>query len=70
VIGLGARIVLYLGDRHLTYLGKQLSQMAGVFWIEVLNQYEGHAGIVRQMAEQLRERLQPAGGGSNADNWE
>ena len=49
MIGLGARIVLYLCDSHLTYLGEQLSQMAGVFRIEVLNQYEGHAGIVRQM---------------------
>jgi hypothetical protein len=42
--------------------------MTFMTWIEMLNQHERHAGIVRQMAEQLRERLQPAGGGSYADN--
>ena len=34
----------------------------------MLNQHECHAGIVRQMAEQLRECLQSAGGGSYANN--
>jgi hypothetical protein len=42
--------------------------MALVTRIEVLNQHECHAGIVRQMAEQLRERLQAAGGGAYANN--
>jgi hypothetical protein len=42
--------------------------MALVLRIEVLNQHEGHAGIVRQMAEQLRECLQSAGGSSYANN--
>jgi hypothetical protein len=37
--------------------------MALVTRIEVLNQHECHAGIVRQMVEQIRERLQTAGGG-------
>jgi hypothetical protein len=41
--------------------------MALVTRIEVLNQHERHAGIVRQMAEQLGECLQPAGGGSYAN---
>jgi len=39
-----------------------------VVWIEVLNQHECHAGIVRQMAQQLRECLQSAGGGSHANS--
>ena len=42
--------------------------MAVVFRIEVLNQHECHAGIVRQMAEELRESFQPAGGGAYPDN--
>jgi hypothetical protein len=42
--------------------------MALVTRIEVLNQHERHAGIVWQMAEQLRERFQTAGGSSYADN--
>jgi hypothetical protein len=70
VIGLGARVALYLGDWHLAYLGKQLSQMAIVLRIKMLNQYECHAGIVRQMAEQLGECIQSTGGGPDANNWE
>jgi hypothetical protein len=42
--------------------------MALVLRIEVLNQHECHAGIVRQVAEQLGECLQPAGGGSYAND--
>ena len=42
--------------------------MALVLRIEVLDQYECHAGIVRQMAEQLCERLQSAEGGAHPDN--
>ena len=42
--------------------------MAVVRRIQVLNQHECHAGIGRQMVEQLRECLQPAGGGSDANN--
>ena len=70
MIGLGARVALYLGDRHLTHLGKQLSQMAIVLRVKMLNQYECHAGVVRQMAEQLRECFQSTGGGPYTDNWE
>jgi len=36
--------------------------------IEVLNQHERQASIVRQMAEQLRECLQSPGGGAYANN--
>src|SRR5882762_494992 len=69
MIGFGARIALYFGDRHLAGLGKQLSQMTLVLRVQMLNQHECHAGIGRQMAEQLRECLQSAGGGSDSDDW-
>ena len=68
MVGLGASLAFHFGDGHCAGLGKQLRQMALVLRIEVLNQHECHAGIVRQLAEQLRERLQPAGGGAYADN--
>jgi hypothetical protein len=42
--------------------------MALVTRIEVLNQHECQTGIVRQMAQQLRERLQAAGGSAYAHN--
>jgi hypothetical protein len=70
VIGLGARIALYFGDGHLAGLGKQLSQMTLVFRVQMLNQDERHAGISRQMSEQLCECLQSAGGGPYANDWE
>ena len=68
MIGLNASLAFHFGDGHLAFFGKQLRQMALVLGIEVLNQHECHAGIVRQMAEQLRECLQSAGGGAYADN--
>jgi hypothetical protein len=70
VIGLGTRVALYFGDRHLAHLGEQFSQMAIVLRVKMLNQDECHAGIVRQMAEQRRECLQSARGGPDANNWE
>jgi hypothetical protein len=70
VVGLGAHVALNLSDRHLAYLGKQLSQMAIVLRVKMLNQYECHAGVVRQMAEQLRECIQSTCGGPNTDDWE
>ncbi|MGB7760162.1 MAG: hypothetical protein WBL61_10045 [Bryobacteraceae bacterium] len=68
VIGLSASLAFHFRDGHFARFGKQLRQMALMAWIEMLNQHERHAGIVRQMAEQLRERLQSAGGGSHANN--
>ena len=68
MIGLGASLAVHLRNGHFACFGKQLCQMALVTRIEVLNQHECHAGIVRQMAEQLRECLQAAGGGAYANN--
>ncbi len=70
VIGLGASLAFHLGNRHFGCFGKQLRQMALVTRIEMLNQHECHAGIVRQMREQLREGLQAACGGSHTNNAE
>ena len=36
--------------------------------VEMLHQHETHAGIERQILEQFRERLQPAGGSANAND--
>ena len=36
--------------------------------VEMLHQHETHAGIERQILEELRERLQPAGGSTNAND--
>jgi hypothetical protein len=36
--------------------------------VEMLHQNETHTGIERQILEQFRERLQPAGGSANADD--
>jgi hypothetical protein len=69
VIGFNARVARYFGNWHLAYFGKQLSEMAIVLRVKMLNQYECHAGVVRQMAEQLRECLQSTGGGSYTNNW-
>lgn len=68
MISLGASFTFHFRDGHFACSGKQLRQMALLLGIEVLNQHECHAGIVRQMAEQLRECLQSAGGGAYADN--
>ena len=38
--------------------------------IEMLHQHERHAGVEREMLEQLRERLQPAGRGADAHDRE
>ena len=61
MIGLGASLASHFRDGHLTCFGKQLRQMALVTRIEMLNQHECQTAVVRQMAQQLRERLQSAG---------
>ncbi len=68
MIGLGAGLAFHFRDRHFAGFGKQLRQMALVRRIQVLNQYECHAGIVRQVTQQLRECLQTTRGSSYANN--
>ena len=68
IVGFRASAAPHFGDRHSGFLGQQFRQMALVFRIEVLNQHERHAGIVRQMAKQFRECLQPACRRAHSDN--
>ncbi len=42
--------------------------MALVLGIEVLDQHEGHAGVLRQVGQQLAEGFQAAGGGADPDD--
>jgi hypothetical protein len=53
MIGLNASVTFHLRNGHLAFFGKQFREMALVLGIEVLNHHECHAGIVRQVAEQL-----------------
>ena len=69
MVGLDASLAFHFGDGHFARLRKQLRQMALVIRIEVLNQHECHAGVARKLAEQFRECLQPAGGGSYANHY-
>jgi hypothetical protein len=39
-----------------------------VLRVEMLHQYKTHTRIERQILEQFRERLQPAGGSANAND--
>ena len=59
MIGGSASFTLHLRDRHLAFFAKQFRQMALVTRIEVLNQHECHAGIVRQMVEQCVNASRP-----------
>ena len=70
VVRLHPRLVLDLGDRHRGRPRQDLRQQAVVRRGQVLHQHEGHAGVDRQRAEQLREGLQPAGRGADADDRE
>src|SRR5262245_61796992 len=41
-----------------------------MLWIEVLHQEEGHAGLLRQVRQQVAEGFQPSRRGANADDGE
>src|SRR5579872_1353041 len=68
MVGLNACLPCHFANRHAAFLGKQFREMAVVLGIQVLKQHECHAGIVRQVVEQLRECFQTAGGGAHTDN--
>ena len=70
VVRLDRRLVLNLHDRHCRRPRQDFRQGAGVRRGEVLHQDERHAGIGRQRLEQLRECLQSAGRGADADDRE
>ena len=62
VIRLDAQIVRHLVDRQGRRASEQPWERAVVHRIEVLHEYETHACVERQVLEQCRERLEPAGG--------
>ena len=68
MVGFDCRPVLCLVDRHLRSLGEKLSQHALMLRIKVLDEHKGHAGIGRKASQELGKRLQPAGGGADADD--
>ena len=66
VVGLDWQVVTDLAHRHRSSPGQKLSQRAGVRRIQMLHQHKTHAGVGRQMLQQLCEGLQPASGCANA----
>ena len=68
VIRLDAQIVRDLAHRHDRGAREQLGQRTFVQRVKVLHQDEGHAGVHRQMREQLGESLQATGRGADADD--
>ncbi len=58
-----------LGDGHLRRPREQVGQTALVPGVQVLDEDERHARVGAQALEQLRERIEPAGGRADADDW-
>lgn len=58
--------VPHLHDLHFREAAQEIAQDALVRRIEVLNQDKGHAGVRRQVGEELLESLQTSGGCPNA----
>ena len=68
MVGFHRHAIGRLADRHGGGSRQNLGQHAVVIWIEMLNEYDGKAGVARQIAEQALENLQPARGGPNANH--
>ncbi len=70
VVALYRGAILGLRHRHRRRALEQLDQHPLVRGVEVLHDDEGHPRAHRYVAEELFERLEPAGGGSHADDRE
>ena len=68
VVGFHRHAVGRLADRHGGGSRQNLGQQAVVLGVEMLNEYDGQAGVGRQIGEQVLEDLQPARGAANADH--
>ena len=68
MVGFHRHAIGRLADRHGGGSRKNLGQHAVVIWIEMLNEYDGKAGVGRQIGEQKLEDLQAARGGANANH--
>jgi hypothetical protein len=69
MVGLYFLAVLCLKDGHRGRARERLAKRARVRRIEVLDEHERHPGVGREVFEQLRKRLEPAGGRTDADDW-
>ena len=49
---------------------QNLGKLAGVMRLQVLYENQSHARVPRQSAEQIEERLKPAGRRTNSNNVE
>ena len=68
MIGRDPKPLARLDDRHVGGPGQELGQPALMAGIEVLDQHEGHAGLRRQMGEELGEGLETPGGRAYPDD--
>src|SRR3989442_164295 len=68
VIALYRQAITGLPDRHRGNTPEDVTQAAFVCRIEVLDQYDGKAGVRRQTTQQKPERLQPTGGSTYANH--
>ena len=68
VVGFHRHAIGRLADRHGGGSRQNLGQHAVVIWIEMLNEYDGKAGVGGQIGEQELEDFQSARGGANADH--
>ena len=66
MVGLDAHAVLDLVNRVARRASDHVAQVAGVGRSQVLDQDEGHAAVVRDVAKQLDERFHASGGGADA----
>jgi hypothetical protein len=68
VIGLYARAGIDLQHWHPGCLGEKTGELAWLFWVKMLNQHEGHAGIDRQVFEKSRKGIEASSRRADADN--
>ena len=70
VVRLDLHPVLDLDDRHGGGALEQLHHDALVRRVQVLDDDKGHAALLRHVAQEQLQRLQPAGGSADADDGE
>ena len=68
MVRLDRHVVADLTDRHLSRPGEELSQCAGMPRVQMLHQHKSHAGIGRQMLQQVRAGLQASSRSTYADD--
>ena len=68
MVGLHCHGLLDFGDRQPRDAGKQLGEFAFMLRVEMLDQHEGHARILRQFLQEFRKRLVAARRSADADH--